>query len=78
MGRPKPDRCPWGHDYTHDNTYTDPRGARHCRVCHRRRNLAWSQKRRQPTWTCPTCGRVYFNQSEMKTHAVSAHIDGEA
>lgn len=27
--------CSHGHPYTKDNTYTDPKGARHCRVCRR-------------------------------------------
>lgn len=27
--------CPYGHPYTPENTYTNPRGQRHCRTCRR-------------------------------------------
>lgn len=29
--------CPQGHAYTDENTYTDPKGSRHCRICERAR-----------------------------------------
>ena len=25
--------CKWGHEFTPENTYVDPRGDRHCRIC---------------------------------------------
>lgn len=28
--------CPQGHAYSEANTYTDPKGRRHCRECHKR------------------------------------------
>lgn len=46
MTRPKVDACTWGHRYTDENTYVDPAGKRHCRICHRRRNLRWSHVNR--------------------------------
>jgi hypothetical protein len=29
--------CKWGHEYTPENTYVDPKGMRFCRACRRRR-----------------------------------------
>jgi len=37
--------CPQGHSYDDTNTYTDRRGKRSCRECHRRRD-----KLRRPAW----------------------------
>lgn len=33
--------CPQGHPYSPENTYVNPQGSRECRICHRRRSLAW-------------------------------------
>jgi hypothetical protein len=35
--RASPTVCPHGHEYTPENTYTDKRGARHCRRCNANR-----------------------------------------
>lgn len=32
--------CPKGHDYTPENTYTQPNGQRHCRTCQKMRQNA--------------------------------------
>lgn len=39
-------RCPHGHDYTAQNTYTDGRGRRYCRACRRRVNRERKARRR--------------------------------
>jgi hypothetical protein len=39
--------CPQGHQYTDDNTYLDPNGARHCRTCNRERQRQVRRARRQ-------------------------------
>lgn len=44
--------CPAGHTYSAENTYTSPRGQRHCRECRRRFSRERSQKRQNdPTYT---------------------------
>jgi len=43
----KKTRCPQGHPYDEDNTYTDPRGHRHCRVCGRARCLTYNRRKRE-------------------------------
>ena len=35
--RTKKTHCPQGHEFTSENTYTDPRGYRHCKTCRRER-----------------------------------------
>jgi len=32
--------CPAGHEYSDENTYVDPKGARRCRECHRQESHA--------------------------------------
>jgi hypothetical protein len=32
---PRADHCPSGHEYTTDNTYVDPKGFPHCRLCNK-------------------------------------------
>lgn len=39
--------CPNGHQYTPENTYTDPRGWRNCRKCRNKRTIIDRRKRRQ-------------------------------
>lgn len=36
--------CPQRHEYTVENTYVDREGHRHCKICRRERNRAWSTK----------------------------------
>lgn len=36
--------CPQGHDFTHENTWVEKNGARHCRRCHREREAARRQR----------------------------------
>jgi hypothetical protein len=38
-------KCPYGHLYDAENTYTDPQGRRHCRTCVRGRVNAWYRQR---------------------------------
>ncbi|NKU63940.1 hypothetical protein GS891_12610 [Rhodococcus hoagii] len=35
VGRPRPTRCPKEHEFTDDNTYTNPSGHRICLTCRR-------------------------------------------
>lgn len=37
--------CPQGHEYTPENTYVQPSGARACRTCHRAAGRAYYQRR---------------------------------
>lgn len=37
--------CPEGHPYDEENTYVDPKGARHCRTCQRQANRASYHRR---------------------------------
>ncbi len=39
-------RCPLGHDYDQANTYTDSRGCRTCRTCHRESQRRLRARRR--------------------------------
>jgi hypothetical protein len=39
--------CTHQHAYTPTNTYVTPAGARHCRICKRRRARAFNARRRQ-------------------------------
>jgi hypothetical protein len=36
--------CPSGHKYTPENTYLDPKGARHCRVCKIAAHERWESR----------------------------------
>jgi len=38
--------CPRGHEYNAENTYTDPRGGRHCRICDRAKWAAIRTRRK--------------------------------
>ncbi|GAA5025317.1 hypothetical protein GCM10023258_18130 [Terrabacter aeriphilus] len=44
--RLKPTHCKRGHEFTEENTYTDKRGSRHCRVCGVNRGAADEKKPR--------------------------------
>jgi 5-methylcytosine-specific restriction endonuclease McrA len=53
---PKPvTECPQGHLYDEDNTYIDPAGKRHCRICTRASSKA-SQERRE--WPLCSLGMI--------------------
>ncbi len=60
--------CPQGHPYDTVNTYTDPRGRRHCRTCHRedqrRRRRREGQAPEGSVW-CPHCG-LYVEPSGIR------------
>jgi hypothetical protein len=43
--------CKHGHEYTPENTYTNPRGKRVCRTCHRERVARVRAERRRETHT---------------------------
>jgi hypothetical protein len=56
--------CPKGHAYSEENTYRDPSGSRHCRVCGRQRTATWyessertrrsnARKTARESWTPP-------------------------
>lgn len=36
--------CPQAHPYSQDNTYTDPTGARHCKICKRAAFLRFKRR----------------------------------
>lgn len=36
--------CPYGHEYTKENTYTPPTGGRYCRECMKRRSQEWRDR----------------------------------
>lgn len=37
--------CKWGHDFTPENTYTTPGGARQCRICRDLARRRWAARR---------------------------------
>lgn len=37
--------CPYGHEYTAENTYRDSSNMRHCRACGRRRSREYQQRK---------------------------------
>lgn len=39
--------CPQGHERTPDNTYVDPRGWKHCKVCRAEAARRWRQSHRE-------------------------------
>lgn len=48
--------CRRNHEFTPDNTYTDPKGVRQCRACRRLGHLVRVQPRYE--LTCPDCGET--------------------
>jgi len=71
----KKTECPKGHHYTDENTYTDPRNHRNCKICSRAAGLRWYHRNRdkvlaQRKWrkeqstTFTTRSRVGRSESE--------------
>lgn len=56
--------CPQGHEYRPENTYTDKRGARHCKTCRRERMAARRAEQ-------PKKGQGW--QNAAKTHCPKGH-----
>ena len=48
LGRPRPTTCRRGHEFTEDNTYVDPKGARICRICRRANKSKFRAKAPKP------------------------------
>lgn len=40
----RPTHCPYGHEYTPENTYTAPKGGRSCRACNRVRCAVYKER----------------------------------
>jgi 5-methylcytosine-specific restriction endonuclease McrA len=58
--------CAKGHEYTPENTYTDPAGKRHCRECGRGVNKRWRDRREKVP--CTLCARTAEKHGLCTSH----------